>query len=273
MDAWSVVVERRIDTDSSILLFGRSGAQPVVLKLARQRGDEWASGPVLRAFGGIGVVHALDYAEGAVLLEQLRPGDSLASLTLEGNDDQATGMLAQIIGKMAPAELPGAVPTIEDWGRGFETYTVSGDHRIPASLVEAARQVHARLCASQGRPRLLHGDLHHYNVIRDAKRGWVAIDPKGALGEPEYEVGAAFRNPFERLELFTAPAVILRRADRFARDLDMDVQRILGWAFAQAVLAAVWAVEDGQPVGADDARLVLARNIRSMLSGLPTAAS
>ena len=169
MDAWSVVVERRIDTDSSILLFGRSGAQPVVLKLARQRGDEWASGPVLRAFGGIGVVHALDYAEGAVLLEQLRPGDSLASLTLEGNDDQATGMLAQIIGKMAPAELPGAVPTIEDWGRGFETYTVSGDHRIPASLVEAARQVHARLCASQGRPRLLHGDLHHYNVIRDAK--------------------------------------------------------------------------------------------------------
>ena len=42
---------------------------------------------------------------------------------------------------------------------------------------------------------LLHGDLQHYNVLLDKDRGWVAIDPKGVVGELEYEVGALLRNP------------------------------------------------------------------------------
>lgn len=265
VDAWNVVVERRIDTETSILLFGRTGAQPVVLKVARHPGVEWASGAVLEAFGGLGVVRVLGHVEGAVLLEQLRPGDSLATLTLEGNDDQAMGILAQIIGRMAPGELRGGAPTIEEWGHGFQSYAAGGDRQIPASLVASAQRVYSRLCASQRRPRLLHGDLHHDNVLRDSERGWLAIDPKGVLGELEYEVGAAFRNPIGRPDLFTPPATIRRRADRLAHDLHMDTQRILGWAYAQAVLAVVWMVEDGLPVQADNAWLVLAQNIRPML--------
>jgi streptomycin 6-kinase len=107
VDAWNVVVERRIDTESSILLFGRSGAQPVVLKLARHPGGEWSSGPVLEAFGGLGVVRALDHVEGAVLLEQLCPGDSLATLTLEGKDDNAWHVLAQNIRPMLSSDVCG----------------------------------------------------------------------------------------------------------------------------------------------------------------------
>jgi streptomycin 6-kinase len=53
------------------------------------------------------------------------------------------------------------------------------------------------LCSSQRYRRLLHGDLHHGNVLHDSERGWVAIDPKGVLGEPEYEIGVALRNPIE----------------------------------------------------------------------------
>jgi streptomycin 6-kinase len=43
--------------------------------------------------------------------------------------------------------------------------------------------------------RLLHGDLQHYNVLLDRKRGWLAIDPKGVVAEGEFELGAALRNP------------------------------------------------------------------------------
>jgi streptomycin 6-kinase len=115
--------------------------------------------------------------------------------------------------------------------------------------------------------RLLHGDLHHYNVLVDSARGWLAIDAKGVVGEPEYEVGAALRNPWERPELFTEPATIMRRVDRFRRELHLDAERILAWAFAQAVLAAIWAVEDGVIIGPDNAWLALANHIHPMIKG------
>ena len=67
----------------------------------------------------------------------------------------------------------------------------------------------AELCASQRGVRLLHGDLQHYNVLFDRRRGWVSIDPKGVLGEPEYEIGAALRNP-ARPALYAVRAIVER---------------------------------------------------------------
>src|SRR5438105_1948740 len=76
------------------------------------------------------------------------------------------------------------------------------DDEIPADLVAEGEEVYSRLCASQVHPTLLHGDLQHYNVLFDARRGWLAIDPKGVVSEVEYEIGAFLRNPFEQPELF-----------------------------------------------------------------------
>jgi streptomycin 6-kinase len=111
--------------------------------------------------------------------------------------------------------------------------------------------------------RLLHGDLHHDNVILDDDRGWLAVDPKGVIAEPEYEVGAALRNPFDRPVLFADPATIRKRVDRFARDLALDATRVLSWAFAQAVLSAVWTVEDGLEITPDHNGIALATAIAS----------
>lgn len=51
-------------------------------------------------------------------------------------------------------------------------------------------------------------DLQHYNVLFDDARGWLAIDPKGVVGEVEYEIGAILRNPIERPDLFAAPEIV-----------------------------------------------------------------
>ncbi len=267
IDTWDIVVEHQIETESSILTFGQRGNQSVVLKVVRNHGDEWRSGDVLNAFEGRGVVRVLDHVDGAVLLERLRPGNSLVSMVVDGNDDQATGILADVIGKMSPRAPLGRVSTIQEWAQGFERHGAgSGDH-IPKQLLEAAQHVYSRLCASQSAPRLLHGDLHHDNVLLDSDRGWLAIDAKGVIGEREYEVGAALRNPCQRPELFAEPSTITRRVARFERELHLDAARILSWAFAQAVLAAIWAVEDGFDVGPDNPWIALATNIRPMLKG------
>src|SRR5437588_2607793 len=96
------------------------------------------------------------------------------------------------------------------------------------------------LYASQKEPRLLHGDLQHYNVLFDSKRGWLAIDPKGVVGEVEYEIGAILRNPIERPEMFTQRVTIERRIKQLTGKLNLDFERVLAWGFAQAVLSAIW---------------------------------
>ena len=174
----------------------RAGHQPVVLKVSRNHGDEWQSGDVLTAFQGKGIVRLLDHVGGAVLLERLSPGDSLATMAINGDDDRATRVLAEVVGRVLPGPPPSACPSVEDWGLAFASYEASGDRQIPQALLETARHVYGQLCASQSTRRLLHGDLHHYNVLLDSSRGWLAIDPKGVIGEPEYEIGAALRNPY-----------------------------------------------------------------------------
>src|SRR5439155_16312007 len=108
-------------------------------------------------------------------------------------------------------------------------------------------------------------DLQHSNVLFDRVRGWVAIDPKGVIGEVEYEIGAMLRNPHDRPELFTQPAIVDKRVRCFASKLGLDTRRLLAWGFSQAVLSAIWEIEDGAAVDPTNPSLLLAEVIRPML--------
>jgi streptomycin 6-kinase len=266
--AWGVVIDETFETDTSVIGYGRRDALAVVVKVVKQHGDEWRSGEVLSAFAGHGVVRVYEHVGGAMLLERLQPGNSLVDLARQGRDDEATTNLAEVIGTMRTAPAAANVSgfsTVNDWAKGFERYGVTGENRLPADLVAHAQRVFLGLCGSQRQPRLLHGDLQHSNVLFDHRRGWVAIDPKGVVGELEYEMGAVFRNPVEIPDLFTDPATITKRLDRFATTLDVVTERVIAWAFAQAVLSAIWSIEDGNPIPAMDSSLRLAEAIRPML--------
>ena len=264
---WNVVVERTLETPSSLVVFGHRGAQPVVLKVCRAPGDEWRGGEVLEAFDGRASVRVYEHVGGAALLERASPGTLLAELSLGGRDEEATEILAEVIGRIEhPRATPGAFPTVRDWGDGFGHYLDSGDGQISAELVEQGRRLYLELCATQREPALLlHGDLQHYNVLFDSRRGWLAIDPKGVAGEIEYEIGASLRNPYERPDLFASPAMVERRLRRYETVLRLDANRALAWAFAQAVLSVIWSVEDGDAVDAQNPSLILADAIRPML--------
>jgi streptomycin 6-kinase len=229
-----------------------------VLKVVKEEGDEWRCGEITAKFGGRGVVQVYEHMAGAALFEKLDPGEPLAALTLAGRDDEATDILAVMLGRMAPGDPPEGCPTVEQWGEGFMRYLGSGDERIPHTLLEPAHRIFRDLCRTQRVPALLHGDLHHYNVLSDRTRGWCAIDAKGVVGELEYELGAALRNPVDRPDLFAKLDVVERRLDQFGLGLGIDTSRARGWCFAQAVLAAIWSIEDGHAEQGEGA-LVLAR--------------
>jgi len=263
---WDVAIDQIRETPLSLLGFGSHKGAPVVLKISKQAGDEWHAGEVLRAFNGDGTIRVYEYEPGAVLLERLEPGNELVELVTSGNDEAATEILAQVMNQMSHHEPPPNCSTLLDWHQGFDRYLKTDDRQIDRTLVLRAAEMYASLATSQRKTMLLHADLHHYNVLFDANRGWLAIDPKGVVGELEYEVGAVLRNPTELPGLFLSPIVFQRRLDILTNALGLDLQRTLAWSFSQAVLSAVWDVEDGIPVGAHNTSLRLARALEPHVS-------
>ncbi|MHB1111564.1 MAG: aminoglycoside phosphotransferase family protein, partial [Devosia sp.] len=93
----------------------------------------------------------------------------------------------------------------------------------------------------------LHGELHHDNII-SSSRGWLAIDPKGLLGDPVYEVASSFINPMDAPKLVTDPRCIVRLADLYEARLGYNRKRMLGYAATHAALSACWDIGAAKPV-------------------------
>src|SRR5438128_12681264 len=103
----------------------------------------------------------------------------------------------------------------------------SGIRQHLLALLEEAETLYAELSASMAEPVLLHGDLHHDNILSATRQPWLAIDPKGLIGEPAYEVGAWLRNPLPQLLHMPQPGRILaRRVDQFAEELGLERTRV-----------------------------------------------
>jgi streptomycin 6-kinase len=93
---------------------------------------------------------------------------------------------------------------------------------------------------------ILHGDLHHDNILFSAERGWVAIDPKGIVGDRGYEVGSFMLNQLPKGASDSATTAILaQRLSIFSEELQISRERLALWAFCHAVLSALWEMEEG----------------------------
>lgn len=220
----------------------RADGSEAVLKLGVPNRELSSEIAALRHYDGRGSARLLeaDADQGALLIERLTPGTSLATVA---DDEQATAVAAQVMRQLwrpLPADHP--FPTAAQWAAGLGRLRArfdGGTGPLPADLVARAEGLFRDLLASAASPVLLHGDLHHDNILSARREPWLALDPKGLAGEPAYEPGALMRNPSPQ-----PAAVLARRADILSEALGIDRRRILEWAFAQAVLSAWWSVED-----------------------------
>ncbi len=224
-----------------------------VLKLAPPEKELVSETAALRQYGGNGICRLIDCDETEVslLLERLEPGTTLAGL---GDDVEATEIAAGVMQRLEQPLPPGhAFPTLDQWGQAFhrvrEKYD-GGCGAFPADLFEPAFDLYFSLCASSPAPVLLHGDLHHYNILTATREPWLAIDPKGLAGDPAFDVGPYLYNRIEGvgdLREYT-----LRRIGQFSEVLGIDRQRLIAWGFAEAVLSRLWNFEDTGEVNERD---------------------
>jgi streptomycin 6-kinase len=197
----------------------------------------------LRAFAGDAAVRLLnaDPDAGVVLLERISPGTILKDLE---DDDEATVIAARIMVALRREPPDGHnCPTLGDWwkkaARDLQRRYGGGTGPLPAGLVARAEATFAHGAASDA--ILLHGDVHHENILLDSARGWLAIDPQGVIGEPAYETGTFVRN--QLVHRADAARVLARRVDLLAENLSMDRGRIIEWALAHCVMSACWSLE------------------------------
>lgn len=226
----------------------RRDGSPAVLK-AGVPGDEFrASIAFLRLCEGQGAVRLLegDTERCVMLMEQAFPGAPLSQLE---DDNAATAIGADVMREFwrpAPASHP--FPTVADWLRAFAGVRAKyggASGPLPEATLAQAEALAADLLASAPYERLMHGDLHHDNIVSAEREPWLVIDAKGLVGDPGYETGPFINNPYGRMEAWPDPARnFARRADILAEHLSYPRERILTWSFVQAVLSAAWHVED-----------------------------
>jgi streptomycin 6-kinase len=243
---WALVGDGPVRrTPTGFITFVRQGSERRVLKIAGPDPDEANSAAVLTHYDGVGAVRMIAHCGRAILLERIAPGHHLTEVVVAGHDDAATTALCDVMQALHRAPPPrGRFATVETWGESLADHQRTGGP-LPAKIVDRAHVIYNELSRSQTTRFLLHGDLHHDNVLYDESRGWLAIDPKGVIGEAAYETGALLRNPTEDTTRFASPAVIDRRVRILCERRALDRARVLGWCFSQAVLAAIWAIEDG----------------------------
>lgn len=90
---------------------------------------------------------------------------------------------------------------------------------------------------------VLHGDVHHGNVLDFGARGWLAIDPKGLLGERAFDLANVFCDP--TLAWSNRPGRLARQSHVVAEAAVLDRHRLLRWILAYADLSAAWLLGSG----------------------------
>jgi streptomycin 6-kinase len=226
------------------VLSGFQGEQPIVLKLGIDNEALKREAAALKAFAGFGGVKVLAENEGILLLERAVSGSPLKSY-FPKKDDEAVCITCKCLKRLHQASIPKAkvFSHIKDW-----LMVLNHNWPIPESYLQKARKLRDNLLQTSVKDVLLHGDLHHDNILQNGD-GWLVIDPKGVIGEAAYEVAAFIRNPMP--ELLAQDAVnncIRHRIYLFSNGLGIPQHRILEWCFVQAVLSWCWAIEDGVDV-------------------------
>ena len=238
----------------------------VVVKVGPRGHDSRREVAALKAWAGVGAVGLLAYDPDrrTLLLPRLTPGTALDPEVLD--DDTCTRAIVAAASALAvpagPDEL-GQLPGLELWLDDLDGHLASypEDDPIGTEVVLTARETLVRLLESTTERVVLHGDLHHDNVLRHGDE-WVVIDPHGYVGDPAVEPGTMLYNPIPYvfgMDQDGMAELVQRRLDLWSTESSLDPVRVRDWAFVKAVIAEVWSAEDSGRDTADArfARLLL----------------
>lgn len=227
-----------------------SDGQKAVLKLSFPNNHEFKTEiAALKRFPEEVAIQILeeDLEKGSVLLEQAIPGSPVAKITPDENQIHFVSQVVKKLHKPIDERDKNLFPSVADWAKIFDRYIekdLNSSGLVPRDLVDLGKGILTEFLQEEKEQCLLHGDLHNDNILQ-SNRGWLVIDPKGLVGEREFELGAYLRNPYYDLpQNSDYPAIETRRIIQFADELGFDRERIRLWALACTIISMLWFWED-----------------------------
>lgn len=216
----------------------------VVVKLALPSEEYFDELEALKLFNGNGMASLIDCdtEKGVIILERITPGNTLAELK---DDDRATRIASKVVKQLwTPAldntRIPNTVireKKLTDYRKKYK----NGMGPFSAEMLKEAEHVFRKMNHTIEESFLLHGDIHHFNILSGKGNSWSAIDPKGLIGEREYDLIQFLLNQLPADQL---TEVTKRRIDILVEELNLDKERLLLWGFCHATLASCWSIED-----------------------------
>ncbi len=205
---------------------------------------------------GQGAARVLAHEDPALLMERAEGTGSLIAMARDGQDEAATRIACDTVGRLHAVTGPAPdLPSLaERFARQAERMTGMGGVcyqalGVIATLLETPRDV-----------GVLHGDIHHGNILDFGPSGWLAIDPQGVIGERAYDYANLLRNPDADLAL--SPGRLERQLGWISQAAGLEPLRLLQWGLAHAVLSASWSLQDGQD---PEPSLQIARRLAGLL--------
>jgi streptomycin 6-kinase len=183
----------------------------------------------------------IDKKNNAYLMEKFEPGISLKYVVKEGNDEKATRIISQIILDLQSTDTIHQM-NYQHISEHVTSYSFLRGH-VDANIIDRVEFIFKDLCANYSNNIILHGDLHHDNILQN-DTSWSVIDPHGYVGDPCAEVGPMIFNPLDCFpKHLSMQKVIEARLNILAEMLPFDLERIKAWAFCLALRSAAWDVE------------------------------
>ena len=206
--------------------------------------DSLCEAEALAVFNGTACVRLLevDRDAGAMLLERLEPGFEVHSLQ---DDIAETSAVAAV---MRDLQRPYAGIFPFPYATGWINEALGPDTipKLKASYpwIQRALDRLVDIASQPGANILLHGDLHQDNVLSGRRAPWLAIDPKGVIGDPAWEIAPFLFNRLDRFPKPDWPSIIRRRADQMSDELSLERERVYAWSAVRAVQSAFWSLRD-----------------------------
>jgi len=225
-----------------------------VLKIGHPHPEQKTEMLALRFFNGKYSVRLLDVYRGAILLDRIFPGSTLRGESSKTNHEEFAPSLFADLPQPIKNKESKLFPTYLGWmTKAFSGYRrLSRESDSMSGYLLEAENLYREI--DDGNAYLLHGDLHHENILRNARGGWTAIDPKGVVGPKIMECGRYIHNFMEdnlekevtEAELKDLVEIMEKRINRMSEVLPYECRDLAKVAFVDITLSTCWTINAGE---------------------------
>jgi streptomycin 6-kinase len=210
-----------------------------MLKIAR-RGKDLPANELMIWWNGDGAAKVLLHDQTALLLARASNQSSLTEMAKTGRDDEASRILCSVIARLHlhPTPYPPNLIPLTTWFSELQPAAANY-----GGVFSQCESIAIQLLESPQETVALHGDIHHGNVLDFGDHGWLAIDPKGLIGDRVFDYANIFCNPDAATAL--QPGRLLKQIATIAAAARIDQTRLLRWTASWAGLSAAWCISDG----------------------------